>query len=437
MELFTGVEYLKIDGANHLGKDKETFSERIEYYEEVIEPRVFKTSSNHDLLLLVQELQPEEPELLLANVIAYRDYLRHDLSGYMVSFDSTASGIQIMSAITGCFYGMLGTNLVDPNSRIDVYTEIFKITAKKYKELTKEDIKLSRNHIKKAIMVLMYGGIKSVMKEIEHNQTVFDLLMETCAHYISGATLLREGLLDCVDPNTSKYVWLSPDGFEVENYIYTLYLEERVVNDKRVKLKYKDIGTTKYYKGNVANLVHSIDATLMREVIARCNYDRGQLVKAKRLLMAYKEHLSPTGSNLSEEDLSKVDPLLKRLIDLYQYTDFVTVRIFDYINQDLDAMYIVLNSKPSYVEDLLELVTTILKYKPFEVICTHDCFRCLPNNMNYVRYWYNNVLADIAQSNSLEFMLKCLPNSERLISFLEKIPLEKINYIRNANYALC
>ena len=48
----------------------------------------------------------------------------------------------------------------------------------------------------------------------------------------------------------------------------------------KIKVWYKDLGKDPFYKGNVANIIHSIDATLMREVVARCNYDRDAILKS-------------------------------------------------------------------------------------------------------------------------------------------------------------
>ena len=57
--------------------------------------------------------------------------------------------------------------------------------------------------------------------------------------------------------------------------------------------------------------------------------------------------------------------------------------------------------------------------------------------MNYVRYWYNNVLADIAESNSLKFMMSSLPHGSKYFSKLPKATEESVFSIRQANYAIC
>ena len=67
----------------------------------------------------------------------------------------------------------------------------------------------------------------------------------------------------------------------------------------------------------------------------------------------------------------------------------------------------------------------------------HDCFKCLPNHVTTIRYWYNNVLADIVGSNSLQFMMSFLPNGLKEFNKLPKPNQDLVNKIREANYAIC
>lgn len=43
-------------------------------------------------------------------------------SGHMVSLDACCSGIQLMSALTGCMQGATATGLVKPDERVDAYS---------------------------------------------------------------------------------------------------------------------------------------------------------------------------------------------------------------------------------------------------------------------------------------------------------------------------
>lgn len=436
MQVFTGIEYLKIDVANNFGLDKVTYQERIDWFNSNINFSPETTST--DIVEWIHIFKPKEPELFFASAKAYVDYLNDVPSGYMISFDATASGIQIMSALTGDYTGMLGTNLVDNNTRYDVYTELFDITKERFKEHYKEDLSIERDKIKAAIMVMMYGGSKTIMDKINNDKRVFDTIMDVCKEFINGAYGIRSCLLKCIDNETSIYEWVTPDGFHVSNPILVQYMEERFTGVGKIQVKYKDLGTDPYYKGNVANLIHSLDGTLMREIISRCNYNPNQVQKVKSLLNLYMNTEPENYDEIIKQiGSSKENTILEELMKLHSNTGFISIRILDYINNEKDAVNVILTKEKEYVDSLIELCNTLLKYQPFEVICTHDCFRTHPNNMNYVRYWYNNVLADIVESNSFQFMMSKLPNGANYFKKLPKANQAAVESIRQANYAIC
>ena len=436
MQTFTGIEYLKIDIANNFGLDKSTYQERIDWFNTNIS--FSPESSSTDIIEWIHINQPKEPELFFAGIQAYIKYLNNEPSGYMVSFDATASGIQIMSALTGDYTGMMVTNLIDENNRYDIYSELFEVTKDRFNEIYKEELAISRDNIKSAIMVMMYGGSKSIMNKINDDKRIYDLIMEVCKEFINGAYGIRQCLLKCIDDKTSIYEWTTPDGFHVSNPILVLYLEERYTNVGKIQVKYRDLGTDSFYKGNVANVIHSIDGTIMREVISRCMYNLNQVNKVKGLLELFKDtELFIFDKVIKDIGDSKENTILEELMKLHDETDFVSVRILDYIKDEKDAVNVILTKGVKYTDDLIKLCNTLLQYQPFEVICTHDCFRTHPNNMNYVRYWYNNVLADIAESNSLKFMMSSLPHGSKYFSKLPKATEESVSSIRKANYSLC
>src|SRR5690606_35374385 len=76
--------------------------------------------------------------------------------GHLVGFDASCSGIQIMSAVTGCYTGALHTGLVDPDVRADAYS-----TATEFmnQELV-GGIEVPRKDAKSALMTSFYGSKK-------------------------------------------------------------------------------------------------------------------------------------------------------------------------------------------------------------------------------------------------------------------------------------
>lgn len=435
--LFTGLQYLKIDIANNFGKDKLSYKQRLNWFDNNIKPKVRKNNRDDYIYKLVCELEPEEPELALMGVFAYRDYLNQKESGYLVSFDATASGIQLMSALTTDVNGMYLTNLI-VDERIDCYTAIYGSLVQVWYEKYKEQLNITRKNIKQAIMVMMYGGKESMLKHIDNNPKIYTELLEVCKNSINGAYRLCEALLYTVDPNATEYSWVTPDGFHVHKDIMVQYKEERDSPIGRIQIKYKDKGTVNNYKGNVANLIHSLDGTLMREVVARCNYNKndilGAISKIDRILKMSGPEFDALKATIGTEMNSELD----RLVDIYLETNFVSVRMLKYIHKNSDVLGLILKTNVELINKLYKLAEKMLSYNNFEIVVLHDCFKALPNNMNYVRYWYKEVLADMVETNVFRYMMKQLPHGETIYDLNFKDRQPKVHtLIRNSNYAIC
>ena len=136
---FTGIEYLAIDVANAYGLDKRPFEERIEWVKA------------HQHRLEALDYLAEEPHLYNKAVAHLRKALKGLPSGHAVALDSCASGLQLMSVMTGCRSGCYMTGLIDPDVRMDAYTFI---TKEMNKLLGNDAITIERKDAKEAIMTL-------------------------------------------------------------------------------------------------------------------------------------------------------------------------------------------------------------------------------------------------------------------------------------------
>ena len=112
MQQFTGWQYLLIDVANHYGHDKMIFEDRIKWAEANL--------SNLENLADQAEVKP----LYLKAVMAIRKAQQRVPTGHLVGLDATCSGIQIMSALTGCIDGARSTGMVTPGVRADAYSSV-------------------------------------------------------------------------------------------------------------------------------------------------------------------------------------------------------------------------------------------------------------------------------------------------------------------------
>lgn len=114
-QTFTGLDMLKIDIANTYGLDKLTWKERIDWSTE------FLNSSELMQAFILTITSASDPLLFRKAVLAYQKAILGQPIGHNVFMDATASGMQIMAALSNCELTGLATNLVDPTTRYDAY----------------------------------------------------------------------------------------------------------------------------------------------------------------------------------------------------------------------------------------------------------------------------------------------------------------------------
>ena len=138
---YSGWQWLLIDAANQYGLDKKLFEERIEWAEA------------HLVSLETLADQAETKPLYIKAVMAIRKAQAGIPTGHMVAVDGVCSGIQIMSALTGCTAGATATGLVNPNVRADAYTSVTNEMA----IILGGAVAVSRGDAKRAVMTLQLG----------------------------------------------------------------------------------------------------------------------------------------------------------------------------------------------------------------------------------------------------------------------------------------
>ena len=142
MQSYTGLDYLKIDVANQFGLDKMQFEDRIYWV------------GTHTQRLEAQTAHADDPFRYAAAVKAFRDALDCTPTGHLVGLDACASGIQVMSAITGCTVGARNTGLTG-DKRMDIY----EIATNKMNDLLDIAVSFVRDIVKPAVMTFFYGSL--------------------------------------------------------------------------------------------------------------------------------------------------------------------------------------------------------------------------------------------------------------------------------------
>jgi len=137
LKTYNGWQWLLIDAANQRGFDKLTFEQRIQW----------TTDCLNELEARQVDVPTKTLPLYIKAVMAIRKAQQGIPTGHIVAVDSICSGIQIMSALTGCVSGATATGLVDPNVRADAYTEV----TKAMQAILGHSVTVSRDDAKNAV----------------------------------------------------------------------------------------------------------------------------------------------------------------------------------------------------------------------------------------------------------------------------------------------
>ena len=411
MEVFTGWQYLLIDAANQYGLDKLLFNERIEWAE-------------YNLLNLESLAQEAEKKpLYLKAVQAIRAAQAGKPLGHLVGFDSVCSGIQIMSAITGCVAGSTATGLVNPHVRADAYTQITEVM----NNILGNTLNISRKDAKAATMTSFYGS-KATPKVIFGEDTPELAAFYKAAMIVApGAWELLQDLLASWQPYALEHSWKLPDGYDARVKVMEK-MESRIEVDEldhaTFTYEYKENKGSKKGLSNVANVVHSLDAYVLRCIHRRCNHDKA-LIKAAYILIEQElanRYLGNTYHSATE------DMKVNYYIAQWERSQMADIVILPYL--DSKNLWQV---PEELLLKLLNIMDELNEFEPFSVISIHDEFKCHPNNMNHLRQTYINVMADLAESEVLSDILSQIHGYSAI---WKKLSTNLGDHIRLSNYAL-
>lgn len=390
---------MAIDLANHFGKDKESYENRIQWF-----------STNQDKLEELTE-KADSKQLFSQCLSEIRKSQRGEKSGWIIQLDATTSGAQFMSVLTGCERGASVTSLTS-GTRDDFYTFIMKAM----------NVNVLRENIKQAVMTWLYGSQhepeRLFGKKGEQLRDAFEHAMHKASpgSYELMGTLLKSWQKD------SRQAWKQVDGFEVVN---TTFVSEEV------KIETPELGSftynlrqeavSEFEAANAANLVHSMDSYVVRELIRRCSTPRTQI----------ESWIKSLELNISQQEIENPkDPESwmagRGMVSLY-HLSHMTISDFSH----------------GYCQKQLNILQELVKFKEFHVVTIHDSFGSLPSNCNYVRFCYKELLAEIAESDIIEYLLAQLyrfdgvqKESLKYSPFGNRKRLAA-NIRQNANYAIC
>lgn len=385
MQKFTGSQYLKIDIASNFGLDKKTWNERISWFD-----------NNHHRLM---ELMPkaDNPALFFAGIQAWEAFKQGKPSGYPISLDATSSGMQILACLTGdrkaaelcnvvkyvADHGGLDFSPEAEAERRDGYTVIYNYMV----DQIGENAKIERDDVKQAIMTSLYGS-QAVPKEVFGEGILLQVFYNTMKALAPAAWELNEAFIDMWDSEALINSWVLPDNFHVHVKVMAR-IEETVHFMNQPFETFKNVNqATEKGRSLGANVTHSIDGMIVREIGRRCNYDPERIDQVWRVI----ESDEPVYLDGYEHE-----SMVKTLWNHYKESGYLSARILDH----LDSVTMELVDRDRII-DLLGSLPDV----PFQVLMIHDAFRCLPNYGNDLREQYTIQLAAIAKSNMLQYLIR-------------------------------
>jgi hypothetical protein len=244
-----GMDWLKVAVANTFGHDKATFSERIAWFE-----------SQDDFFIDCAE----EPILAAKFLKAYQDAEDGESVRCNMFLDATASGIQIMAALSNCFTTAKAVNMVG-DEREDIYGEVATVM-NQFLDTTDA---VCRDDTKKPVMTHYYNSIEGPKRNF--NDAQIDAFYSTLNGAFEGAQDVLESINLCWSDD-AEFAWTLPDG-------HRAVIRSKVTEGTTVPL----IDTDFYYEytaykpsGNsrhlAPNIIHSIDGWIAREMVRRCPF---------------------------------------------------------------------------------------------------------------------------------------------------------------------
>lgn len=372
---YTPQEYLEIDIANCYGLDKLQFKDRLDWVRD-----------NQDKL---DEYEDADNYFgYAAAVRAYRKTQSGYPTGHMVEFDACASGIAILSVLTGCSVGASATGIIG-NTRMDAY----RVATDMINAKLHTDTKYSRTPVKMALMGHYYNSKKLPKEAFGADTPELFAFYEVAAELAPGADRALHIINKAWNPEAYEYNWDLPDGFQVKCKVKAL-VESKVEIDELNHLSFNY-----QYKENIplekglflpANLTHSVDGYVVREMCERCSYNR-KLLLALSSVLVYEECLDINPDYYMPEEV------------LWRKHGMMSLDHANTIEPDNISFY-----SFEFRAALVSLIDLTLSKPSFTLLTIHDAFKAHANYIGYVRQTYVDILSEIADSNILSAILSDL-----------------------------
>lgn len=251
MQQFTGLEYIKIDLANQFGLANEVWDDRIKWTDTAI-------AQNK---LMSYAADAEESLLYIKSVRAYNDAMAGNATGFIMGLDATASGLQVMAALSGCVKTATNVNLIGTARRENIYRKVADTM-----NIPGIDMKI----VKKPVMTTFYGSLAQPKAVFGEGTPALDTFYQTLYQELPGAMNVMAAMQEGWQSSGLRHQWTLPDG-------HTASIKVMVALDKKIEIDELDHATFTHRAyvnmaeengiSLAANITHSVDGFVVREML--------------------------------------------------------------------------------------------------------------------------------------------------------------------------
>ena len=247
MQQFNSYTWLAIDLANHAGMDKLTWDERIQWVKD----------NDHQLEGLVPEGKTKY--LYIKALDMFRNPRK---SGYIMALDASASGIQMMAALGKCGTSARTCNMINTGKREDLYTNIMDQI---------QTVNISRDDVKEALVPMMYGSTKAPKELFGEGTAELKAFLYAVEKTVPILGEMNGLLSSCWNSDALEHSFTMPDGHVVVLPTMIYKMKRIEIFDTSFTYRWKDVGADENSTSILANVVHSVDAYVAREMVRRAN----------------------------------------------------------------------------------------------------------------------------------------------------------------------
>lgn len=349
METPSSLDWLRMDVARSYGLDKSTWAERLLW--------------SYDF----PELQEgaKEPFLYKSAHEALQRALRGEAIDHPISLDATASGIQCLSLMAQDSVSAMAVNLGTDHVN------------NPYQRVKNHMGDYPYEPVKQAVMTSFYESVATPQALFGDD---YDKFVKAAASMLPGPWAMKDAIASCMNC-ASDYFWTMMDGYKVHMEVSApvectldIGAGHSISWNEHRKAAVKT-------KGLTANVTHSLDALVLREVLRRTHtaYDW------------YPEHQLTPFEQYRDKDLTLLESIIR-----WERTQFVTFEVLDHVdsfNQHLvpQALRTALDAR-TVVEDMY--------IQPI-----HDCYRVKATDASMLFLIVKEVMADLAFAKTAEWIL--------------------------------